>query len=834
MPLLTETLQQFKRILYSFTQLLAVTTLAVLGACGGGGDNDNNNQPANSAPQAEAGMDITADANASVTLNGSASTDSDGMIVSYSWTQLSGNGVTLSDATTAEPNFTAPALNGDLVFQLTVTDDDGATAMDTVTVSIINGTVMPGGLDARPDNMNCIAPATAGQTPGTLSLVDPFPNLNLTGLQFLLGMKQMPGNNNYFFAITRGGRLVRFDNDPNVSNTTLVLDISSKVNDLGSEGGLLGFAFHPQVANNRAVYLSYTTTGGGSAGQSIVSRFTLSSDFSTIDPASERQVLQVDQPFPNHNGGDIHFGPDGYLYFGLGDGGSANDPDGNGQNTNTLLGSMLRIDVDPTTNMPPFYSIPPDNPFAVSGGLPEIYAYGLRNPFRWSFDPATGVLWLADVGQSAREEVDQITKGGNYGWDLMEGNICRISDCSAFIAPIHDYDRTVGTSITGGYIYRGTDVPTLDGAYVFGDFGSGRIWTLTPSGSSFTRTQVATPSGSIISFAQDNAGEVYVLLGFPNDGRSIRKVAAGTGGPGSNIPTLLSATGCFDSSNPAQPDAGLIAYDVINPLWSDGAVKQRWMALPNGATVGLDMQGDFDFPVGTILAKHFANAGIMIETRLLMLHQTGWAGYSYKWRGDQSDADLLPGADDDTVAGLDWHFPSGAECRQCHTPVKNFALGPEVLQLNHDFTYPSTGRTANQVFTLNSIGVFSTSVSPALGNARLFALDDVSTSLESRVKSYLHSNCSNCHQPGGTGGTNMDFRFQTPLSNMNICNVAPQDDLGIAGAQRIAPGSPGQSIILERMQRLDQNRMPPLASNVVDAQAVSVFTDWINSLSSCP
>lgn len=612
------------RIIAMAKSYIGVIVFCCLAACS---SDDNNRGDDNESPVANAGQDITVNANITVNLDGSGSMDVDGSIVSYSWRRISGTSVDLIDANTVQASFVAPANNGELIFELTVVDNAGASATDSIRVTVENGIDLEIGLDARPDNSNCIAPITPGTTSDTLDLVDVFPNLDLTELQFPLGMRQMPGNDNYFFVITREGRVWRFDNDAAATTPTLILDIQDSVSTSG-EGGLLGFAFHPQVMTNRAIYLSYTAS---SPFRSILSRFTLSPDFSSIDPDSERVVLTVNQPFGNHNGGDIHFGPDGYLYFGLGDGGSANDPQGNGQNTNTLLGSMLRIDVDPITDAAPFYSIPPDNPFVGGGGAPEIFAYGLRNPFRWSFDISDGQIWLGDVGQGLREEVDIIVNGGNYGWVDMEGNNCRIADCSGFVSPIHDYPRSVGSSITGGYVYRGADVPSLDGIYIFGDFGSGRIWTLTPNGSDYDRVEVATPSGSIVSFAQDNAGEVYVLLAFPGDGRSIKKIQDMNGSTGSNIPTLLSQTGCFDPADPTQPDSGLIPFNVVTPLWSDGAQKQRWMALPNGATIDVDSLGDFNFPVGTILAKHFGNGGTLIETRLLMLHQTGWNGYSYRW-----------------------------------------------------------------------------------------------------------------------------------------------------------------------------------------------------------
>ncbi len=497
---------------------------------------------------------------------------------------------------------------------------------------------------------------------------------------------------------------------------------------------------------------------------------------------------------------------------------------------------MLRISVDPATGT---YTSPNDNPFFSGGGLPEIYAYGLRNPYRWSFDSATGILWVGDVGQTSREEVDQIINGGNYGWPSMEGNICELanaSDCDVFEAPVHDYPRTVGRSITGGYVYRGSDFPELQGLYLFGDFSASVVYTLEDVGGSYTQTAVAFPNSGVVSVSQDNSGELYVLtIGSPNILKVQRPDATP---PGSNIPDLLSDTGCFDAIDPTQPAPGLIPYDVVSPLWSDGADKQRWMALPDGETVDVNAQGDFSFPVGTILAKHFSNNGTMIETRLLMLHQSGWAGYSYQWNGAQDNASLLSDSVDANVGGLNWHYPSGAECRQCHTSVSNFALGPEVLQLNNAFTYPQTGRSSNQVFTLDAINVFTATPDPSLDNATLFALDNELATLEQRAKSYLHSNCAQCHQPGGSGRGGIDFRYDTPFADMNLCNVVPSDNLGNANARNIIPGNPNDSMVLTRMIASENsgNRMPPLASRVQDTQATDLIRAWINALAGpgCP
>jgi glucose/arabinose dehydrogenase len=299
---------------------------------------------------------------------------------------------------------------------------------------------------------------------------------------------------------------------------TPFLDISGLVSCCG-ERGLLSVAFHPDYAENGFFYVDYTDV----AGNTVVARYSVSAgDPNRADPASARVILTQVQPFENHNGGQLQFGPDGRLYIGLGDGGSADDPQGNGQNRATLLGKLLRIDVD--TGNP--YAIPPDNPFVGQlGTRPEIWALGLRNPWRFSFDRVTGDMWVADVGQSSREEVDfepaGSTGGRNYGWAQMEGSICRLppGGCASFTAPLLEYDHSLGCSITGGYRYRGIRFPSLAGVYLFGDFCSGRIWGARESGGGWTVSQLLDTNLPISTFGEDEDGTLYVA---GTDGRLLR------------------------------------------------------------------------------------------------------------------------------------------------------------------------------------------------------------------------------------------------------------------------------------------------------------------------
>ena len=310
----------------------------------------------------------------------------------------------------------------------------------------------------------------------------------------------------------QAGRVWAFNElHPDPDTASEFLDITDRVNSRGSEEGLLGLALDPK--NDRHLYLYYSAARPR---RSALSRFTLSSDYSSADPNSELAILEVAQPYANHNGGQLAFGPDGHLYVGLGDGGAAGDPQRNGQDTSTLLGSILRIDVSRATPEQP-YAIPPDNPFADGGGRGEIWAYGLRNPWRFTFDRDTGELWAGDVGQNRWEEIDLIERGANYGWNALEGNHCfrPRDDCerTGMTPPVWEYSLDgEPCSVIGGYVYRGSAIPWLNGSYVYGDFCSGKVFGLRYANGQVTEhRQLADTGRRIMSFAQDNDGELYLL-----------------------------------------------------------------------------------------------------------------------------------------------------------------------------------------------------------------------------------------------------------------------------------------------------------------------------------
>jgi glucose/arabinose dehydrogenase len=361
----------------------------------------------------------------------------------------------------------------------------------------------------------------ASSVPGlsAIKLTPVFASVSLQRPVLLLEAPSVTSASRVWFVLEQAGRVLRLQQTGETVKRTLFVDLRSRVDSGPNEAGLLGMALDPRFAENGRVYLSYTRDGSlyareGSPLVSVLSRFYSRDGGQTLDVKSEQVLLEVKQPYSNHNGGNLQFGPDGYLYFGLGDGGSAGDPKGNGQNTQTLLGAMLRLDVSGKGA----YRIPVDNPFiskgaSPKGGAPEIYAYGLRNPWRWSFDRHSGELWLADVGQNAWEEVNIITAGGNYGWNLREGAHCYSGDCRrpGLIEPVAEYSHDEGCSITGGYVYRGKQIPSLAGVYLFGDYCSGKIWGLFKDKSQYTQRLLLESSLNIASFAEDRKGEVYVV-----------------------------------------------------------------------------------------------------------------------------------------------------------------------------------------------------------------------------------------------------------------------------------------------------------------------------------
>jgi uncharacterized repeat protein (TIGR03806 family) len=568
----------------------------------------------------------------------------------------------------------------------------------------------------------------------------------------------------------------------------------------------------------------------------VIARYT-SSNGTTLDQGPD-EILKVGHPFSNHNGGTIQFGRDGMLYYGTGDGGDGDDTCRSGQNLASPLGKILRIDVNAAKGT---YKVPDENPFVgVAGALPEIWSYGHRNPWRWSFDSATGDLWLGEVGQGTWEEIDRVTKGGNYGWRTCEGfhkrgddqNLC---NTPGLIDPIVEHPRSDATSITGGYVYRGTAMPSLVGTYIYGDYVTGNVWALTYDADNKPTPKLLLNIGAnqLASFGQDLDGEIYLVqIGASQ----ISKLVPTGAQPPDSFPQRLSQTGCVDPADPTKPATGLIPYDVNAPLWSDGAEKQRWMAIPDGTTIAINADQDWELPIGSVAMKTFSVGGKRLETRLFMRHDDGgWAGYTYEWDANGKDATLLPSNKVVAIdAGATWAYPSRSQCIQCHSKAAGGTIGLETAQLNRDGVYPSTNRRANQLATLEHIGMLSAPLGKSPDELPRLSDPSGRDSLELRARSYLHGNCSHCHRPMGGGQGTMDLRFANALKDTVTCNAdATQGGIG-AATKLISPGAPDASVLSLRLHATDAKRMPPVAVSISDPLGGNVIDSWIKSLTACP
>ena len=635
--------------------------------------------------------------------------------------------------------------------------------------------------------------------------------------------------------LEQGGRILGKTRDGSLKT---LLDLS--VSRIGNEEGLLGMAFDPNFSTNPFVYLYYSASNPR---RSVISRFSFDQSEDSIVATSEEELLVVEQPFGNHNGGDIHFGPDNFLYISLGDGGGAGDPFGHGQDTTTLHGSVLRIDLsenDPSCMRA--YRIPEDNPFAASGcganpnePRPEIWAWGLRNVWRMSFDNTTGLLWAGDVGQDQKEEISILEQGFNYGWKPVEADICYQPECrlNDFAPPVYSYPHTEGQSVTGGLVYRGSQLPELWGQYVFGDYESGRIWSLDQTGEvellSESRRKITSfgmsPNGALL-VASFNGGIERLVRSDPDPGLP-------------SFPRQLSETGCVSMSLEAARDANLLPYFVNYPFWSDGLSKTRYVALPEDGAIQFVGANPAVFPLGTVVVKNFFTSGangqqFPIETRLIHREETEWSAFTYAWNADGSEAELVetPRTVDVFVHGtnVQWPLLSRGQCDKCHVQDKGYALGLSVEQLTRSVRYNNTPTSQLQAWVDAGLA----SVSGTLPSA-FPAPSSMPNDLDRQARTYLHVNCASCHQPDGPGDAEIDLRYQTRFALMGLCNiVSDRDTLNIADGLLLKPGQPEASVLYERMLRRDKHRMPPLGSDLADADGLRLIGDWIRAMETCP
>jgi len=633
------------------------------------------------------------------------------------------------------------------------------------------------------------------------------------------------------FLIEQGGLLKVFPNRESVnpSDVKIFLDIRSLMQAEGNEEGLLGLAFDPLYSKTGRFYVYYTKLNPR---RSVLSRFQVSStNPNQGNLLSEEIILEIPQPFANHNGGMLTFGPDGMLYIGTGDGGRGNDPLNNAQNTKSLLGKILRIDVSSQRS----FKIPASNPFVQSmdGKRKEIFAYGLRNPWRFSFDFFTKELWVADVGQDSFEEINIVENGDNLGWKLYEGfqshhNPFGVPPTS-LKQPLFTYNPTQGSSITGGYVYRGDKLKSLYGYYVYTDFSSGRVWKLKKEQGRGTEVQEIENVPMPASFGQDAKGELYILSFTGKLFKLTEKLNTSI-----DQPILkLSETGLFTDLVNFKLTPNFVEYEVNMPLWSDGVIKRRFISIPNGSSI--QTKGNWVFPLGTIIIKDFRQPtelglGKRMETRVMKKTKSGWKFSSYKWNEAQTDAIYVSKPEMEEISVFNkesgetkttsWMYPDSTTCLSCHTGASGRVLGVEERQVHRK----------NQMSDWISKGMIS--FNSNVKNLKKYP--DYHSEVENTeefARAYLDVNCSSCHQPQGPTPYNMDLRFTTKLEDMNLLGVDSADvsSSGLA-LKRLLKGDAENSVLFQRMNTTGGDRMPWIGTELIDEKAVIEIKKWIKSL----
>ncbi len=726
------------------------------------------------------------------------------------------------------------------------------------------------------------------EPPPPYRAVRAYPNLNI---KWPIDVQVEPGTDRLIIIEEEGAygptKVMRTGRDGDPSKLEELLDPHSVA---------YSIAFHPRFAENGWMFVGSNGPFDDGPHKSRITRYTIERvpPFKVIsDP-----VTIIDWESRGHNGAAITFGADGMLYITSGDGTSDSDTDNVGQDLSKLLSKVLRINVDqPSSGRA--YSVPEDNPFVgVEGVRPETFAYGLRNPWRMTTDPKTGRIWIGNNGQDMWEQIYLLQKSANYGWSVFEGShpfyTNRRMGPNPLTLPVAEHPHSEARSLTGGVVYHGSNFPELKGAYVYGDYSTGKVWGLKHDGNQITwHQEIADTPFQISSITLDPSGELllvdhrgeqkgalYHLEANPDRDRTI------------DFPRRLSETGLFDEVSSHRVAKGLIPYSVNAPLWSDGSEKMRWIALPKDGSIDMTEQWSWNFPEDTVLMKSFAfeaKKGEIptkqwVETRLFHKKEGEWVGYSYAWREDQSDADLVEaGGDDKSIqvlrdgewVNLDWHYPSRTECMVCHTRAARFVLGLSTLQLNKSHDY-GDGQILNQLEVLESLGVLRCdwdsdqkkklsrqtkdagqdlkwtaeelaairvapdqlpvrsrqmlSFSP-VNYPRLVDPYDRKGEVDDRVRAYLHSNCAYCHVESGGGNAQIDLAYWTTKDRMRLIDVPPiHSHFDIEGARLIAPGSEERSILLQRLSRRGRGQMPQLGTSVIDREAVELVREWIHSL----
>lgn len=803
---------------------------------------------------ANAGVDRKANINTRQALSAAAST---GNYVTASWTSTAWSGA-LTGKQVVTPLLTA---TGNITVTLTLTAADNSTATDTMVINVVAAA------QALPERPQLAAPLgfpiTGTISSGKYRFVNAYPNLN----EFFFSpvMVTNDGINDLVYVVDKEGAIYVFPNKENViaAEVRKLLDIKSTVLN-NNESGMLSMAFDPYFAINGFIYVYYIygesdnfyprTDGmvGGKTGDAIIERWTVDNPANPTSAGSKVEVLRIPQLGEDHKGGMMQFHPtEHYLYVGIGEGGYGHsaftqnplpsDPynrrtNNSAQDPTTLRGKFIRIEPLAQAIDGKYYRVPADNPFVGRAGyLPEIWSMGHRNPWRWAFDTdAPYTLWETEIGQDtdlAYEEVNIITKGQNYGWPVCEGTRNRgvlggdaAKNClTDFVPPREGYGRTSGVSIIGGFVYRGADLPNLNGSFIFGDYVSKRLWSVANDGQAKKLISEAFPH-YISSIGKDLKKNLLISshgreLGGPS---SIFKVVDDDAAS-AQIPLTLSATGLFADLPNAIPAHGVIEYALNTNGWFDGGKMRHFVAIPNTSKVTFDPAAIWNLPIGSVVVKHLsvatsANANKSFTTSVLFRQETGWQAANYRWNAAGTDADLVTESSvepDGGLVGVVRKVETGSTCAGCHKDVdgKLTPLASDTRQLNGNFNYQ--GVTKNQLEVFNAIGLFTAGINNGSSYEKFAAPTDASIDLAVRVKSYLHTNCAHCHSGISDG---MDMRYGTALEAMKLVN----------DHNRVVPGIPANSNVY-KYQTGAGMRMP-YGSVATNVEAEALFRNWINEL----
>ncbi|WP_324025967.1 PQQ-dependent sugar dehydrogenase [Maribacter sp. BPC-D8] len=713
------------------------------------------------------------------------------------------------------------------------------------------------------------------------------------------------------------GKIYWMDDNQTTTTKNFLVDFSDEVGDAVTpnlevwDGGLLGLEIHPNfgAVGNNYIYIYYTTEsetgddtlnsgGNGTFGCNLANfhgnylhldRFEVDPLNMTFISNSRKRMMRRRMLNTTHRGGAMEFGNDGFLYIATGEQGRAI----NAQNIiDNLDGGVLRIDVDmdgskshaPIRTMPDdagqddeitgnLYWIPNDNPFLSTSGdnFEEYYTIGNRSPHRMSKDSQTGNLYIGEVGQSTHDEINIVSKGGNYGWPVWEGEVpgpfnqCYIEMLNDMEhqVPLTAFVRDDAKSIIGGQVYRGNEFATYNGKYISADWLTQKIFSVDILDGSYVT--LGTLPKRPISFGEGTDGNIYYLL-QGNNVQLLRFVAPSIP---TGMPQLLSETGAFsDLSNLTVTD-GFVPYEMIDAFWSDGASKKRWMAIPNNGThnspqeqIQFSEDGNWIFPIGSVLIKHFdypvdennPEVTKKIETRFSIKNSDdNWTFLSYKWNSTQTEANLVnmtTGGDEPIViteinGGTRteiWRFPSTNECLNCHNDASQGTLGPRTRYLNSEFDYSThamNGVQANQLVTLSHLGILDRTITDVDTPNFIThsSIDDNNANIEDKARSYLDLNCAYCHQPANGIRAEFDLRLFNSLEETGLLTAGVGETVEEIGSDQkiIYPGDASKSQIFHRANSVDSGTMmPPLAKNQIDEKGVALLQQWINQLEELP